>query len=73
MATESEFDKQNALMKQQIEFTQAKADKLENREKELLNELKNQKKENVASSGNVKEKFEKQLIDLTKKYDDAKE
>jgi len=73
MATESEFDKQNALMKQQIEFTQAKADKLETREKELLNELKNQKKENVASSGNVKEKFEKQLIDLTKKYDEAKE
>jgi len=73
IAEESNFEKEIALKNQTIEHLTEKANKLESREKELITELKQQKKETLASSGEAKAKYEQQIRDLTKELEDVKE
>lgn len=58
LQSESEFDKQKALLEQKIDHLETSLESLKKREKELSDELKAQKKELMAS-----------LKDNSSKYD----
>ena len=70
MASESEFDKQKALFEQQIQFLENRNAALESREKELMAEIKSQKRETTDKSNAFKLKYESQIHELTHQLED---
>ncbi len=61
MQQDSEFDKQKALFEQHIEFITERNQALEQRERELMAELKSQKQETSSQKSEQKLKYEQQL------------
>lgn len=49
MASESEFDKQKALLEQKVEFLERQLEEAQRKEKELSSEVKNQKRDHFNS------------------------
>ena len=60
-----EFDKTKALMEQKISFITGKNQELEEKEKKLQNELKQQKQDSSAGFSDQKQKFEQKLQELS--------
>lgn len=73
MQSDSEFDKQKALLEQQIEFLNERNQSLENKEKELVAELRSQKQEASTWKADQKSKFETQIGELQAKIDEMTE
>ena len=73
LASESEFEKQKALYEQKIEFINNRCVGLEAKEKELVQELKDMKRDVANQSMERKSKFETQIRDLTKKIEELNE
>lgn len=73
VASESEFDKQRALLDQKIEFLEKALEDSNKREKELSLELKNSKKEFLSQNREQTTQLEKQIKDQIKNIDDMKE
>lgn len=61
MQSDSEHDKQKALYEQQIEFITERNKALEEKEKELALELKQQKQETSSWKADQKNKYEQQI------------
>ncbi len=70
MQSDSEHDKQKALYEQQIEFITERNKALEDKEKELALELKQQKLETSNWKADQKSKYEQQIQDLLKKVEE---
>jgi hypothetical protein len=73
MATESEYDKQKALLEQKIEFFEKNLEEAQRKEKELALELKSQKRDHFTVSKEASGKFEQQIKDLNKKCEEQAE
>jgi len=58
LASESEFDKQKALLEQKMEFLERQLDEAQRREKELSAEVKNQKRDHFNSVKDIQQKLE---------------
>lgn len=69
IASESEFDKQKALLMQKIEFHEKTIEDLQRKDKEYSAELKNQKKEHTSAVKETSQRYEKQLKTLQEKLD----
>lgn len=70
MQSDSEHDKQKALYEQQIEFITERNKALEEKEKELVLELKQQKLETSNWKADQKTKYEQQIQELLKKVEE---
>lgn len=64
MQSDSEFDKQKALLEQQIEFLNDRNQKWEAKEKEMMLELKQTKQEQNNWKNDQKSKYEQTISDL---------
>ena len=64
MQSDSEFDKQKALLEQQIEFLNDRNHKWEAKEKEMMLEMKNTKLEQNNWKTDQKTKYEQTIADL---------
>lgn len=70
MASESESDKQKALLEQKVQFLENTVETLKQKEKDYQNEIKNQKKELMTSLKDSNIKYEEKINALNKKLDD---
>lgn len=73
MASESDFLKQKALLEQQIQFLENRNAALDAKEKELAEELKQQKKESHSSTTDLKNKYDQQVRELHKTIETQKD
>ncbi len=73
MQSESEFDKEKALLDQKIEHLETTVETLKSKEKEQSAEIKSQKKELMSSLKDNSAKFENEIKDLKEKYETASE
>lgn len=73
MATESESDKQKALLEQKVEFLEKSIETSKQKEKDYQTEIKNQKKELTSSLKESNSKYEEKINELNKKLDDAQD
>lgn len=73
IASESEFDKQKALLMQKIEFHEKTIEDLQRKDKEYSAEIKNQKKEHTSAVKETSQRYEKQLKTLQEKLDALQE
>ena len=64
LQSDSEFDKQKALLEQQITFLNERNQSLEAKEKETLLELKQSKQEQSNWKNDQKSRYEQQIADL---------
>ena len=72
-ASESEYDKQKALFMQQIEHLTQKTQQQDEKERQLIQELKEQKVESTSASSEQKLKFETEVRELTGKVKELSE
>ncbi len=70
MQSDSEFDKQKALLEQQIEFLNDRNQKWEAKEKEMMIELKQTKQEQNNWKNDQKFKYEQTIADLQRQVED---
>ncbi len=70
MQSDSEFDKQKALLEQQIEFLNDRNQKWEAKEKEMMLELKQTKQEQNNWKNDQKSKYEQTIADLQRQVED---
>lgn len=73
MASESEFDKQKALLEQKVEFLERQLDEAQRKEKELSAEVKNQKRDHFQSVKDIQAKLEQQIKELNKRVEEQSE
>ena len=66
VSSESEFDKQKALLDQKIDFLEKEVADLSKREKDLTTELRNSKKEFLSQNKENAQLLEKQIKDQIK-------
>jgi len=71
--SESEYDKQKALYMQQIEHLTQKTQQQDEKERQLIQELKEQKMEQLSHTTEQKSKFEFEIRQLTQKVKDLSE
>jgi len=69
IANESENDKQKALLEQKVGFMENTIETLKQKEKENLNEIKNQKKDLLNSMKDNSQKYEEKIQVLNKKLE----
>ena len=72
-ASESEYDKQKALYVQQIEHLTQKVTQQDEKERQLIQELKEQKVDTVSANNEVKTKYEAEVRELSAKVKDLSE
>ena len=73
VASESEFDKQRALLEQKIEFLEKAVEDSARREKDISTELKSCKKDFYSQNKELTTSLEKQIKDQSKSIDELKE
>ena len=73
VSSESENDKQKALLDQKVGFLENTIESLKTKEKDLQAEIKNQKKELVSSMKDNSVKFEEKISSLNKKVDSCQD
>ena len=72
-ASESEYDKQKALYLQQIEHLTQKTQQQDEKERQLIQELKEQKVESTQHNTEQKSKFETEIRELSRKVKELSE
>jgi phage host-nuclease inhibitor protein Gam len=73
LASESEYDKQKALLEQKVEFLERQLGEAQRKEQELSTEVKAQKRDHFASVKELQQRLEQQIKDLQKRVDDQSE
>lgn len=73
MASESEFDKEKALLEQKIQYLESNAESFKEKEVEMSSEIKSQKKELIMNLKESSTKFEKQIKGLQDKLEVTQE
>ena len=73
MSTESEFDKEKALLEQKIKFLEDSLKEHQDKEKRMVEDFSKQKKEYLDSNKEGSSRFEGQLKSMTEKNDELNE
>jgi septal ring factor EnvC (AmiA/AmiB activator) len=73
VATNSEFDKQKALLDQKVDFLEKQLEDSSRREREISAELKNCKKDFLSQNKEQTSQLEKQIKEQAKVIDELKE
>lgn len=73
MSSESEFDKQKALLNQKVEHLEQTLESMRTKEKEYISDLKSQKKELMSAIKESQTKNETTIKSLTEKVDKLSE